>query len=547
MNTRHLARLTALVAGSVNGRRMMKDVRFVHGLDRRVSFDAFRQTVSHLAKAYAGVGADTAVYAVPTGAGAGSGRWIIPESYRLRRATASVVAPVRAPLLDSRRNPFHVAMFTGSTPPGGVTAPLVALDTPAAFEALTPGELKGRLVLTVLQPRRFLDALRRSGAAGVLSDYPVPGSPDAVTWLKLGFGGLRPEHRDAPPVVLALSARQGSRLRAWLAAGRPVRLRVAVTAEHGPGVHEVLSAFVRGSDPGAGEVWASSHIMEPGALDNASGTAVCLEIARTLEGLMTAGLLPRPRRTIRFVHGYECFGPFALFERERTRIRVHAGMILDAVGSRPGVSEGLLAWHAAVPQADTGPHGIGLACLRAALRLRNPGYRLRALPFSPSSENLLGDPQFGFPCPWLTTCYKPGGRLYDAYHSQADTVRLLDPAGLEVAAAAMGACLYALAAEEEAPPRRVLPDRPGAWRRTQSLTPLADELPLPMAQELAGLDLPPWTLYWADGRRSDRAIRAAVERDRGCAVSASALARFFEWHRKVGFVERVPVVKRRRV
>ena len=63
------------------------------------------------------------------------------------------------------------------------------------------------------------------------------------------------------------------------------------------------------------EIWAFAHSAEPGAIDNAAGVAVCVEVAEVIEHLIGAGAIQRPRRTIRLLHGYECYGLYRYLER----------------------------------------------------------------------------------------------------------------------------------------------------------------------------------------------------------------------------------------
>ena len=68
---------------------------------------------------------------------------------------------------------------------------------------------------------------------------------------------------------------------------------------------EVPTCVIKGTDPDAGEVILSAHLFEGyvklGANDNTSGSAALIEVARTLNDLINDGLLPRPKRTIRFI------------------------------------------------------------------------------------------------------------------------------------------------------------------------------------------------------------------------------------------------------
>ena len=218
------------------------------------------------------------------------------------------------------------------------------------------------------------------------------------------------------------------------------------------GTHDVVSGLVEGAQDPQDEVWAIAHSAEPGALDNASGCALTIEVARILEGLITSGALPRPRRTIRLVNGYECYGFFTYLGRVGRMQPPLAGVCVDTVGSKPAVCNGRLEWHATIPMSAGFVDWIGEKILRSTLhRYRRAGYRLYVENFMSTADTLIGDPQYGFPCPWLTTHHqrartasdpKPG---FDAYHSSADTMALVSGSGLKTCASAMAAYLYYLA------------------------------------------------------------------------------------------------------
>jgi hypothetical protein len=201
----------------------------------------------------------------------------------------------------------------------------------------------------------------------------------------------------------------------------------------------------RGTGDPQDEVWALAHSAEPGAIDNASGVAMCVEIARVIEGLIAEGALPRPRRTIRLLNAYECHGFFKYLEDVRRLQTPLAGVVIDTIGSKPSVCDGRLEWHATIPMSAGFVDRLGASIIRSALRNQNPGYRLCQEPFMPTSDTLIGDPKFGFPCPWITTHHRDTGKGFDAYHTSADQIGLLSGKGLAVCAASMASYLYWLA------------------------------------------------------------------------------------------------------
>lgn len=434
-----------LLTGAADGERALAAVREIVATDRWNSFDRFHETTRTLVGLYEAAGARPEVYPVQTGGRIGSGRWILHEAADVRAATLDVVAPVQTRLLDYGENPWHVVQWSAGTPEDGLSGELVILDTPEALAAMRPGGLTGRFVLTRMDLYHGWAGFAEKGALGVIADRPVPDFSDATAWTKFGWGGLALGHAAGRLVGFSLSERAGDALRRLLAKHGELRLHARVDARRYVGTHDVVSGLVLGRDDPQDEVWALAHGSEPGALDNASGVAICVEIARILEGLIASGALPRPRRTLRLLNGYECYGFFKYLEEVERFQPPLAGVVIDTVGSRPEVCNGRLHWHATVPQSAGFVDRVGAAMLRAALDLGNPGYTLFEEPFVETSDTLIGDPQYGFPAPWITTHFRDRDQASATYHSSADTPERASPEGLALCAAAMAGYLYFLA------------------------------------------------------------------------------------------------------
>ncbi|MBI2504793.1 MAG: DUF4910 domain-containing protein [Candidatus Latescibacteria bacterium] len=434
-----------LLMDRADGRRLLGDVEAVVETDRWNSFDRFHQTSQTLARRYEEAGAKAEVHPLQTGGRVGSGRWVIQEAQDVLGATLEVIAPVHQRLLDFQHNPWHVIQWTSGTPEGGLECELAIIDSREELEGKGRDALAGKMALTCLEPRTLMKLLADKGAVGVITDRPIAQLPDALAWSKFGWGAVPMEWTTARLVGLVLSQNQGKELRRLVQQRGPLRLRAEVEVRKYVGSHDVVSGLVRGADDPQDEVWVLAHSAEPGAVDNASGVAVCLEMARLLEALIAEGKLRRPRRSIRLLNAYECYGFFGYLEKVRRLQTPLAGLCIDTLGSRPEVCDGRLEWHATIPMSAGFVDRVGEAVLRAGLRLHNPGYRLHLTPFVSTSDTLIGDPQYGFPCPWITTHHRKSGRGFDAYHSSADTSELLSPEGLELCAASMAAYLYYLA------------------------------------------------------------------------------------------------------
>ncbi|MBN1347032.1 MAG: AAC(3) family N-acetyltransferase [Phycisphaerae bacterium] len=433
-----------LLHRSTQGKRLLDTVKTVVETDRWNSFDRFHLTTQSLARRYEEAGATVQIHPVPTGGAVGSGRWVIPEATDVRSATLDILRPIRKRLLDWRQNPWHAVMWSAATPPAGLSGRLVVIDDLSMIHESAPGSLAGRILLTRLNPRPLLRALAKLGIAAALTDQRVPNHPDAVAWTRLGWGGLPLPDASRRLVALAMSANQGGELRRLYEKHPVVALRAKVDIRPYVGTHDVVSAVILGRDDPQDEVWALAHTAEPGAVDNASGVAVSLEIAHVINGLIDSGKLPRPRRSIRLVNAFECYGFFAYLEQVPRFQAPLAGVVIDSVGVRPTLCD-RLEWHGTIPMSAGFVNRIGRTILNAALRIHNPGYRCVDAPFVSTSDTLIGDPIYGFPCPWLTSSRRAAPPQYDAYHSSADIPSLLSAAGLRTCAAAMAAYLYYLA------------------------------------------------------------------------------------------------------
>ena len=300
-----------------DGRRTLNDIAAIAETDRWNSFDCFHETTETLVRRYTDAGAVAEVHPIQTGGRIGSGRWIIHEAADVRSATVDIVKPVRQRILDYRENPWHVVQWSGATPRGGMVNELVVVDDVKALQRMPVGALAGKMVLTQIDVRSDMRIFAEKGAAGVIYDRPVPHLPNATPWTKFGWGGIPIENAPFHLVGLVLSGNEGKRVRRLVQKHGSLTLRTRVDIRKYVGTHDMVSGVVKGADDPQDEVWVLAHSAEPGALDNASGVALCLEIARIIESLVARGLLPRPRRSIRLLNAYECHGFFKYLEDVR--------------------------------------------------------------------------------------------------------------------------------------------------------------------------------------------------------------------------------------
>lgn len=255
------------------------------------------------------------------------------------------------------------------------------------------------------------------------------------------------EHAGLSLVALVIPGDENARLRTLITKHGRVRIRARVDVRRYVGTHDLVMGVVPGWGDPQEEVWVVAHSAEPGAADNASGLAICISAAEALERAILDGVLPRPRRSIRFLVGYECYSFFHYMENVRRLQPALAGIVPDSLGYAPVYCRGNWNWHATMPASAGFVNNIGESILRATLRIDNPGYHVVRRSFVSTDDTLVGDPKYGFPCPWMNSHFigypHQCRDKYEAYHTSADVLGLLSPRGLQAAATTVaGYCHY---------------------------------------------------------------------------------------------------------
>jgi len=245
------------------------------------------------------------------------------------------VRPQHILLGDWTTDPIHLADYSHSAE---VETELVDVGNGAREADYSGKDVRGKIVLAdgVLARVQEL-AVTQHGAAGIVSDIPN----QTTAWSGLDTTVVRWGHLDArqPSGFAFMVSRQTAEaLRSRLRGGKPVILNAHVKATVGPGHWTVVTATIPGSDSAAGEIVYSCHLdhERPGANDDGSGCVTILESARVLAHLVDAGVLSRPKRTLRFVWGPEVEGTMAfLASHPEIKQRLRANIHMDMVGGDP--------------------------------------------------------------------------------------------------------------------------------------------------------------------------------------------------------------------
>ena len=267
---------------------------------------------------------------------------ITVPGWTVRGAELRLVEPNERLLARFSDIPQSLHSYSQGTPQGGVTAELVDVGKGISSEDYVGKRVKGKLVLatgrgSIVQK----EAVVKRGAAGVITDglsYEFPGVrestdiPDAHA-----YQGIWPDAEDAKMVKFgfSLSRRQGNELKKYLAEGKKVKLHAKVDAEFCLGSYSVVNASIRGCERPQEEIFLVAHLChpKPSANDNASGSGLLIEVARTISSLIRSGRVTLPKRTIRFLWVPETTGSVAFLSKHpELYSRLKAGINMDMVG-----------------------------------------------------------------------------------------------------------------------------------------------------------------------------------------------------------------------
>jgi hypothetical protein len=222
-----------------------------------------------------------------------------------------------------------------------VTADLVDVGEGIKESDYAGKNVKGKIVLASAQPGAVQDlAVGKFGAAGIVS-YA---QNQKTAWWGEDENLIRWGHLETfsanKTFGFMVSLKTARGLRERLARGETIRLHALVKAGQHASNYEVVTATIPGADANLKEeeIAFSCHLdhQRPGANDNASGCVTILEVARTLQKLISEGKLPRPARTIRFFWPPEIEGTLALLNgKPEFAQRIKAAIHMDMVGGGP--------------------------------------------------------------------------------------------------------------------------------------------------------------------------------------------------------------------
>lgn len=383
--------------------------------------------------------------------------YIMPMGWDARDATLTI-RPPRGParrVASYRQQPLTLFNYSAPTPPGGVTAEIVHAENEKALEHL---DLRNKIVfLHDWVTRRMNYLIGRQGGLGVIQDWThfTRFSSRGVKWDNYGF------FPDNPYKLFGFSIRpeDGTWLKDQLLQARRCGRKVMARAQVRTRLYPDKTDLVWGQIPGQTdeEIIGYSHLFEYGAWDNAAGCAIQLEIADRLQRLIRQGRLLRPRRTLTFLLGWECYGPVQYLAHHRDYRKITAGINVDGVGvsmaefqaplmhfrnpeSAPAYTDFFLdrILQAALPLGNTDNLDMQTPAIGGPHETEDFFLTWKSAPFG-GCDSLWADPGFNIPFPSMVQFNK------SLWHNEVDIPGKLRPDVLHRIAAITATYLYTLA------------------------------------------------------------------------------------------------------
>jgi hypothetical protein len=384
-------------------------------------------------------------------------------------------------LADYEKIPTSLGMWSGPTPPEGITAEVVEVHGEDAA-AIAKMPLKGKFALTNNNPANFKWVLVKAGAVGAINAFTENSDlHDGRQWINAwGDNGWAFTKGSTPLISFSISPRQAALLRQLLAEHGKVRLKATVDSRYYAGVYPYVTGVIPGTSPE--EVLTLGHAFEQGAEDNATGVAAMLESLATLRRLIADGKLSPPRRSIRILIMGEMYGSMHYVATHPDRIRrTITAMCMDtpaALYSLAGTEYTFyMNPHVAKSYTDA-------FVLRVAEEYFSKiGRPWHSHPYMSGTDTYLAEPTVNVPTVWPYS-----GSGVHTHHSSEDTPDRVDPRSLRDVTAVNASYLYFLAnaSEPEALWLAELSQTRGYEQILQTTAPFLDHVSTAMDAESLG-------------------------------------------------------------
>jgi len=347
------AEIKKLVREELSGEKAKSYVTEITRFHRIQASTMFHQAAEHVKDRLFNIGLkDAKIEEFESDGAKKYGTHISPMGWEVKSAELKIIEPEEQLLARYADTPTCLHTCSNATPTEGVTTELVDVGKGTKPQDYEGKDVRGKFVLATGRATLVHEqAVYKRGAAGVITDtltYEFKNVRESVDVPDAhSYQGIWPTKEVADKVTFgfSLNKRQGNHLRELLKTKKSVKLHAKVDARLFPSHLDVVTATITGASKPTEEVFLIAHLChpQPSANDNASGSGLLIEIARTIQSLINSGRIARPARTIRFLWVPETYGTVAfLCSHEDWPSRLVAGINLDMVGENQEVCRSTL-------------------------------------------------------------------------------------------------------------------------------------------------------------------------------------------------------------
>jgi hypothetical protein len=427
--------------------RAMNFMRQVYSTDRWFTFPKFQQTAEYLKQSMEGIGLeDVELLGAPADGSSQFGFWTMPLAWDVKSARLEIVDRALpgdlATLADYQKVPASLGMWSGATPPEGLTAEVVELNETDPWK-IARLQLKGKIVLMSQNPASFKWALVKAGAAGAINAFTEnPGLQDGRQWINAwGDKGWAFTKGSTPLLSFSITPREAALVRKLLAERGVLRVKAVVDSHYYSGTYPAVTGVIPGTGPE--EVLTLGHSSEQGAQDNATGVAAMLESLATLNRLIASGKLARPKRSIRLLTMGELYGSMHYIDTHPDRIRrTVTALCMDTPAASYDLAGTEYTFYMNPHVAKSYTDAFILRVAEEYFPKVNRPWHEHA--FMSGTDTYLSEPMINVPTVWVYA-----GSGVETHHNSEDTPDRVDPRSLRDIATVNAAYLYYLANASE--------------------------------------------------------------------------------------------------
>lgn len=424
--------LLSLIGRELSGIEAKEYVMNISSFHRVQSSTGLNEAIGYIESQLKKIGIETSIESFPADGRTSFFTFTSPICWHVDDGELIVTKPREMLIGRFRDSPTLIVAHSGSTPPEGVEADVVYVGGGVNDLDYSRGNVAGRFVLAYGRAMNvFRKAVLKYDALGVIvfqrDRFEVP---EAIPYQSLWIDA---DLMDKARPAFSISLSHAERIIRWLERGESVRVKARVSSKLYVGEFKVLSGIIQGGC--SEEVWLIAHVChsKPGANDNASGSGLLIEIAKTLKTLIDSGKIVKPRRTLRFLWVPEITGTAAFLKAHpELEGRVVAALNLDMVGedqeqcrsvltivSTPNSNPSFLPYLAEhIVEAVSEMEGVKQFGNASNL----PSFKYRLTPYVNGSDHyILSDPSIGIPC--IAFIHWPDRY----YHTDLDTPDKVDP------------------------------------------------------------------------------------------------------------------------